>query len=475
VDSISNQKLLPLRLKIIIIDKQMKKIFILLQLSMATFGATAQKAIADRIAANVGDEYVLLSDVEEAFASAKDQKTELPAQYRCMVLDNIMMQKLLTNQARLDSIPLKDEEVETQLNARIEQILRYMNGNLQQFVEYYGITPDEMKNTMREDMRGQMLAERMRGKVLSDVTVTPSEVKRFFAKIPKDSLPYFNQEVEVAEIVFKPKPNAVEKASTFKRMQEIRQKIVDGTAKFEDLAKKHSADPGSGREGGDLGFAKRGTYVPEFEAAAYKLEEKEISPVTETEFGYHIIQMLERRGNNIHVRHILLKPEITYDDMKLARKTLDSVRLRVMSDSMRFSEAVKRFGDKGTQSYHNDGRLTNHTSGTTNFETRELDPAIYFAIDTMKTIGGITEPIEFTMVQGEKAFRVVKLLSRTSPHKANLEQDYNKIQLATVEQKKNEYLIKWISDKINSTYVTFDKTYQHCPNLSKWQAKKARP
>ncbi|MEY4934358.1 MAG: hypothetical protein RIS64_717 [Bacteroidota bacterium] len=453
----------------------MKKVFILLQLTMATFGANAQKAIADRIAANVGDEYVLLSDVEEAFASAKDQKTDLPTQYRCMVLDNIMMQKLLTNQARLDSLPIKDEEVETQLTARIEQILRYMNGNLQQFIEYYGITPDEMKNTMRDDMRGQMLAERMRGKVLSDVTVTPSEVKRFFAKIPKDSLPYFNQEVEVAEIVFKPKPNAAEKANTFKRMQEIRQKIMDGTAKFEDLAKKFSADPGSGREGGDLGFAKRGTYVPEFEAAAYKLEEKEISAITETEFGYHLIQMLERRGNNIHVRHILLKPEITSDDMKAARRTLDSIRLRVTNDSMRFSEAVKRFGDKGTQSYHNDGRLTNHSNGTTTFETRELDPAIYFAIDTMKRVNGLTEPIEFTTVQGEKAFRVVKLLSRTSPHKANLEQDYNKIQLATVEQKKNEYLMKWIADKINSTYVTFDKSYQTCPNMAKWQARKARP
>ncbi len=464
-----------MHLKIIIIDKQMKKFFIVFQLSIASLGAFAQKAIADRITANVGDEYVLLSDVEEAFASAKDQKTELPAQYRCMVLDNIMMQKLLTNQARLDSLPLKEEDVETQLTARIEQILRYMNGNVQQFMEYYGMTPDDMKNTMREDMRGQMLAERMRGKVLSDISVTPSEVKRFFAKIPKDSLPYFNQEVEVAEIVFKPKPNAAEKAATYKRMLEIRQRIVSGTDKFEDLAKKYSADPGSGREGGDLGFAKRGTYVPAFEAAAYKLEEKEISAVTETEFGYHIIQMLERRGNNIHVRHILLKPEITYDDMKLARNKLDSIRLHVMNDSMRFSEAVKQFGDKGTQSYHNDGRLTNHSTGTTTFETRELDPAIYFAIDTMKRIGGLTEPIEFTMVQGEKAFRVVKLLSRTSPHKANLEQDYNKIQLATIEQKKNEHLLKWITQKINSTYVTFDKTYNDCPNMSKWVAKKARP
>jgi peptidyl-prolyl cis-trans isomerase SurA len=142
---------------------------------------------------------------------------------------------------------------------------------------------------------------------------------------------------------------------------------------------------------------------------------------------------------------------------------------------MRFSEAVKRFGDKGTQSFHNDGRLTNHSNGTTTFETRELDPAIYFAIDTMKTINGITAPIEFTTVQGEKAFRLVKLLSRTSPHKANLEQDYNKIQLATLEQKKNEYLIKWIAEKINSTYVTFDRTYEHCPNMAKWQARKARP
>jgi peptidyl-prolyl cis-trans isomerase SurA len=429
-----------------------------------------QKELMDKVIAKIGDEYILLSEVEEQYAAAKDQKAAIPEDYRCMVLDQIMVNKLILNQAKIDSVLAKDEEVETQLNARFDKILDYMGGKVDQFIEYYGQTPDAMKGQMREDMRDQLIVDKMKQQILVDVTVTPSEVREFFKKIPKDSLPYFNQEVEIAEIVFKTKANDVEKNKAKTQLAGLREQIVSGKTPFEDLAKKYSQDPGSGREGGDLGWAKRGKFVPEFEAQAFKLDEGQISQVFESEFGYHILQLIERRGNTIHCRHILIKPEITDEDLVKAKTTLDSVRRLIMKDSMSFSYAVKQFGDKGTQSFHNDGRMTNPASGNNTFETRDLDPDTYFSIDSMK-VSSITAPLEVIQPSGEKYYRLVKLISKSSPHKANLLQDYNKIQSATIEQKKNESLIKWIEEKSKNTFIKVDAMYRNCPNLEKWGKK----
>ncbi len=429
-----------------------------------------QKELMDKVIAKVGDEYILLSEVEEQYAAAKDQKAAVPEDYRCMVLDQIMVNKLILNQAKIDSVLAKDEDVETQLNARFDKILDYMGGKVDQFIEYYGQTPDAMKDQMRDDMRDQLIVDKMKQQILADVTVTPSEVREFFKKIPKDSLPYFNQEVEIAEIVFKTKANDTEKNKAKTQLAGLREDIVSGKTPFEDLAKKYSQDPGSGREGGDLGWAKRGKFVPEFEAQAFKLDEGQISQVFESEFGFHILQLIERRGNTIHCRHILIKPEITDEDLAKAKTTLDSVRRLILKDSMSFSYAVKQFGDKGTQSFHNDGRMTNPASGNNTFETRDLDPDTYFSIDSMK-VGGITAPLEVIQPSGEKYYRLVKLISKSSPHKANLLQDYNKIQSATIEQKKNESLIKWIEQKSKSTFIKVDGMYNSCPNLEKWGKK----
>jgi peptidyl-prolyl cis-trans isomerase SurA len=450
----------------------MKKIIsIAICLTFLIVNAFSQKKeLMDKVIAKVGDEYILLSEVEEQYAAAKDQKAAVPEDYRCMVLDQIMVNKLILNQAKIDSVLAKDEDVETQLNARFDKILDYMGGKVDQFIEYYGQTPDAMKDQMRDDMRDQLIVEKMKQQILADVTVTPSEVREFFKKIPKDSLPYFNQEVEIAEIVFKTKANDVEKNKAKTQLAVFREDIVSGKTPFEDLAKKYSQDPGSGREGGDLGWAKRGKFVPEFEAQAFKLDEGQISQVFESEFGFHILQLIERRGNTIHCRHILIKPEITDEDLAKAKTTLDSVRRLILKDSMSFSYAVKQFGDKGTQSFHNDGRMTNPASGNNTFETRDLDPDTYFSIDSMK-VGGITAPLEVIQPSGEKYYRLVKLISKSSPHKANLLQDYNKIQSATIEQKKNESLIKWIEQKSKSTFIKVDGMYNSCPNLEKWGKK----
>lgn len=427
----------------------------------------AQRAVIDKVVAMVGGEVVLLSEVEEQYSQLKAQSPNVPQEVRCDIIDQIMVAKLLVNQAKLDSILVGEEEIEEQLNARIDRILTYMNGDLEQFEAYYGQTVTQVKEQFRDDLESQLLAERMRGQVLAGVTVTPSEVKQFFREIPTDSLPYFSSEVEVGEIVYAPPVNDVEKQKSITKLEEIREQIVTGATTFEEMAQKFS-DDGSARIGGDLGWAKRGKFVPEFEAAAYQLELNEISPVIETEFGFHLIQLLGRRGNTIHVRHILVRPTITDDDLEKARRHLDSVRMLIVKDSINFSLAVKRFGNEDVQSFTNDGRMLNPATGNTFYEVADLDPDIYFAIDTMN-LNQVTAAFSFKGPTNETLYRIIQLQSRTEPHRANLQQDYNRIQEATKQSKQNDHLSTWIEEKLAATYLYIDDRYNTCENLDKWR------
>ncbi len=451
----------------------MRNLLIALLLCFVVGFAAAQKQVIDKVVATIGSEYVLLSELEAQFAMMEDERGVLPPEARCAILDQLLGGRLLLNQSKLDSIVVEDGEIEDQLNARIERILSYMNNDVSQFEAYYGQTVNEVKESFREDLRNQVLVERMRAQIISEVTVTPSEVKAFFASIPQDSLPYFSSEVEIGEIVYKAQVNKEERQKSIALLENIRQRIVEGGEDFAELAQKFS-DDGSARGGGDLGWAKRGKFVPEFEAAAYKLEENEISNVVESQFGFHLIQLLERRGNSIHVRHILIKPEITAADIEKARVRLDSVRHLIDTDSITFSLAVKQYSDEDVQSYNNDGRMVNPLTGNTFFEIGDLEPDIYFTIDTMQ-IGDLSAPFEFAGPTGEPMLRIVQLQSRTKPHQASLEQDYSKIQKAAIESKKNEYIADWVETRIKSTFVNIDGMYDGCPNLAKWERKDIRP
>ncbi|MFK8162908.1 MAG: peptidylprolyl isomerase [Lewinella sp.] len=439
----------------------------LLLLLTVSLGLSAQSTVIDQVIARVGGEYILLSDLEEQFALAASQSNEaLPPEARCQMLDQLLVGKLLLNQSKLDSIEVSDSEVESQLNARIDRILSYMQGSIEQFEDYYGQSITATKEQFREDLREQIATDRIRGTVVRGVKVTPAEVKDFFANIPADSLPYFNAEVEVGEIVAQPTANETTRAATVEKLKEIRADIEAGTLSFEEAAMKFSAD-GSGKGGGDLGWTKRGKFVPEFEAAAYNLEPGQMSDIVRSEFGYHLIKLQERRGNTIRVSHILLSPEITDEDKEESRVFLDSIGNLVQIDTINFSYAVKRFGFDKVQSYNNDGRMTNPASGNTFFEIGDLDPDIYFTIDDME-IGDISEVMEYKGPRGEDMLRVVQLQSRSSPHKASLTQDYAKIQDATKNAKQQQYLSDWIEKTIGSTFVMVDKRYHPCPSVQNW-------
>ncbi len=423
-----------------------------------------ERLLIDKIVATVGGEVILLSEVQEQIAYARQQNPKIGADYGCFVLQNLLLQKLLVHQAKIDSIIVKDEEVENQLDARIERLRAYFNQDDKAIEEYYGQTVAQIKDQMRNDMRDQMLAERMQQEITKKVTITPAEVNRFFHEIPTDSLPFFNAEVEIRELVYKPPVNDVEKARARAQAEQLRQRIVDKGESFAELAKKYSDDPGSGAQGGDLGWQKRGVFVPDFEAAVYKLDPGQISPVVETEFGFHIIQLLERRGNLIHARHILIKPEITEEDLQKAVAKLDSIRNLIVEGQLTFSEAVKIYGDKNTASYNNDGRVANPRTGNTFFEVGDLDTNIFFAIDDLK-VGDVSKPTPFRAPDGSRYYRLILLESRSKPHKADLRQDYNKIQAAALEQKKSEYLEQWMLQRLRKTHIAIDPLFHPCPNL----------
>ncbi len=440
--------------------------FIVLFLSAITFGLKAQKLV-DKVVAQVGSEYILLSDVEKQFSYLQESSGSISDEERCSILEGLMAQKIMVDQAKLDSIVVLDAEVEQQLDFRIESILRQMNGDTEFFEEYYGQTVPEVKEWMRINMKEMLLAERMRGSLFEGITITPSETRAFFENIPTDSLPYFNAEVEVAEIVLVPQVNEVEKSKAYESSMAVYKELMENNGDFAALAKKFSDDPGSKRLGGDLGWQTRGTFVPEFDAIAYTLKKDEISEPFESPFGYHIVQLLDRRGNTVHTRHILFKPELTFDDIQKTKEKLEAIKEEVLVDSISFQKAIKKYSSKDEESFNNNGRLTNPVNGTTFFETADLPPDIYFAIEGID-VEGLTEVIEYTTPRGETQFRIIKLLSRTRPHKANLKQDYAKIQFYAKENKKNEYFGKWVQEKAAKKYVQLDERFASCPNLMTW-------
>lgn len=428
---------------------------------MINSSIVGQEKLVDKVVAKVGSEYILLSEIEEEFSYAKSKDPSLSDDIKCVILDNVIAQKLVVYHAKIDSVEITDEEVEVQLDYRFESILRQMNGDESFFEDYYGATISEMKNRFRDDQRHKILAEKMQYKLMSSIEITPKEVEKFFNTVPKDSLPYFKSEMEISEIIVTPKVNAIERQKALDKITMLREKVVSGTATFETIASQHSQDPGSALRQGDLGYAKRGVYVPEFEATVFSLAKDEISEIIETEFGFHFIQLIERRGNTVRARHVLIKPEITAADLELAKTKLDSVRNMILKDSLSFELAVKQNSLKALPSFSNNGRVKNDRTNNTFFAADDFDPDTYFAIFELKP-GQLSKPLEITLPDGKKGFRLIKLQSISKPHKANMTEDFDKISNFAKESKKNEYFMKWLQKKKSETFIYTDPMFKDC-------------
>jgi peptidyl-prolyl cis-trans isomerase SurA len=421
--------------------------------------------IIDKIIASIGSEFILYSEVQELYAYAKQQQPDYGPELQCNIIEQLISSKLLLNQARLDSIEVSDVEVEGEIDRRMDYILSQMNDSEEIFFNYYGKSPSEYRDELRGPLKEELTIQRIQGQLINTVQITPKEVIRFFKSIPKDSVPFLNAEVELAEIIYKPKVNPEEYKKSLDQITSLKKRIQEGED-FAELASVYSDDPGSARVGGDLGWQKRGTFVPEFEAEAFNLEPDELSDIVETEFGFHLIQLLDRRGNTIKTRHILVKPNITNEDIEKARNELDSIKSLIVNDSLKFEIAVKRYSDKNEFSFNNAGRMRNPKTGDTFFETSELPHQVYFAIENLE-VGQVSEPIEF-QERGETKFKLVQVQSQTKPHLASLTEDYNRIQTFAKESKKNEYFNNWMEEKLGETYIEIDPDFNSCLNLQQY-------
>lgn len=426
----------------------------------------AQNQLIDQVVAVVGDKMVLASDIEIQALQAKSQGYSA-ADLHCQIMEQLLLEKMFLYWAEVDSVAIDDGEIDLEIDNRLNYFLQMFGGDVAKMEEYYGKTMLEMKDQFRTELRDQMLARKMQQQIISDVKVTPSEVKSYFQSIPRDSLPYLDAEVELAEIIIKPKLSREQKEIVRQQLLSLKKRI-EGGEDFEKLAKGVSQDPGSGAKGGDLGWTKRGAFVPEFEGAAYKLKPGELSDPVESAFGFHLIQLLERRGEEIHARHILLIPDISYTEAEQAKKHLDSIRTLILRDTISFRKAVDKFTEDDL-SKKRGGLIMNQQRGTTTFSIKELDPTLYFTIDTLEA-GEVSFPSEFLQTDGRKAFRIVQVISRTKPHVANLKDDYTKIQDVVEARKKQDLLQDWFGRRINRTYVMLKDQYKGgCENMERWE------
>jgi peptidyl-prolyl cis-trans isomerase SurA len=427
-----------------------------------------ERILLDKIIARVGAENILLSDVEEQLAYEKKNNPSVQGLDKCNIIAGLIDQKLIIHQAKLDSIEVSEEQIETELTLRFERILAQMNGDEEFFKEYYGASITEMKERYKEDQKQQMLARQMQQTLMQKVKITPVEVKEFYNNIPVDSLPFLNSEVELSELVLKPSVNQENRLKSLSLIEELHKRIVSGGESLEDLAKQYSVDVESAKRGGDLGFASRGTFVPEFESTAFSLKKNEVSEVIETEFGFHILKLEDRRGNLIRIKHILVTPDITEEDNTLAKQKLDSIRSMIISDSITFLTALKRYGEKSYPSFNNGGKMRNPSSGNSFFEIKDLDYDTYFAIENLE-VNGISEVLEFEGLRGEKLYRILQVNSKTRPHRMSIETDYDKIVNYAKENKKVSYFNEWMTKIRDNITVRVDPIFAKCETIQSFK------
>lgn len=433
--------------------------------------AQVTSGTADKIIAVIGkNRIILLSQLEQEAAQASSTYGVLDDSMKCHLLSQLMMRKVLAEQAERDSLLVSDAELEGMLENRIRYFISRF-GTKEEMERQIGKTTYQLKEENREIFRENSMADKMQQKLLANVKITPAEVSEFFNQQNKDSLPYYPAAVEVGQIVINPTPSAEVDKLAKDNLENIRNQIVSGEQNFETMAGLYSMDPGSRDVGGRInGVTRNGDLVQEFITNAFRLQKPgDVSPVFKTQFGYHIMQLINRKGEEADVRHILIIPERTSADYKAAMLTLDSARAALISGKITFAEAVAKYStDEGNKM--TGGILTNRTTGASQLPIDELDPQMVLLLDSMQ-IGTYSQPQMFNGAgrQGnEKAARIVFLKSRSEPHRANLRDDYSEIQRVALEQKKAVKMEIWLKDHLSSYYIKVDKDYQDCEALRSW-------
>ena len=438
------------------------RIYILIAFMLFSIQSFAQKEI-DGVRAIIGNEIILTSDIETQYQQYLAQGYTNRGEIKCRIIEDLLYQNLLLNQAKIDSLEISEQEIDSELEKRIRYFIGQV-GSKEKLEKFYGKSIIEIKSEFRDLINDQLRSQRMQGSITAGVKVTPSEVKIYFNSLPKDSLPMIEAEVEISQIVIKPEISNQEKDRIKNKLLSFKERITNGED-FKVLATLYSDDPGSAKNGGELGFVGRGDLVPAFEAAAYKLKGDEISKIIKSEFGYHIIQLIERRGEQINVRHILLKPKVSSTQLMETKGQIEKVAKQISNGEITFEKAALDFSDD--ESKNNEGLFINPNSGSSMFIMKDLDPAIYFVIEKMAK-GEISAPIIMQSEDGQKAYRIVKLRKKTIAHTANLIEDYDKIRNVALQEKKQKTINKWLEEKIAKTYIKLEAELRDCTFNNKW-------
>lgn len=426
-------------------------------------GLMAQSRLVDRVITTVGSSIILQSDLEMRYAQHLTEGQKPDEKIKCYLLQQLITEKLLAQQATIDSIEVSESEIDDNLNGRMQMMVRQAGGK-ERLEEFLNRSLLQYKEEMRPSIGEVLKAQKMQRSIISTINVTPQEVKRYFESLNQDSVPYFNTEIEVGELVINPVLTKEEKDQFKQKAEGYRKQIVDGSD-FATIARFYSED-GSAPYGGELGFATRDNYVKEFSAMAFRLKEGEISPVFETMYGFHFLQVLQRRGEEVNVRHILIKSKPTNASLDRAKAKIDSIYDRVVAGKIGFHTAASLYSDNDETKYTG-GMLANEEDRTSLIPVDRLDKETFTAVDPLE-VGQYSKSFISKDRTGNPVYKFMYLKSRIAPHKANLNQDFAKIQEAAKQDKVNRKLSEWFEQRKDNTFIDINEDFMACDELKLW-------
>ena len=423
-----------------------------------------ESSVVDEVIWVIGDEPILKSDVEVMRLQSEAEGVKYPGNPDCTIPEQIAIQKLFKHQAEIDSIEVTESEIAQDIEMQIDFWIQAA-GSREKLEEWKGQTVTQMRQSMHDDFKDRRLIQRMREKLVEDVSVTPADVRNYFKGLPEDSLPFVPTEVEVQLITLSPRIPAEEINRVKNQLRDYTDRVTKGETSFAALARLYSEDPGSARQGGELGYVGRGTLDPAFATVAFNLtDSKKISKIVETEFGYHIIQLIDKRGDKINCRHILLKPRVDSESLEKATLRLDSIANDIRDGKFSFDEAATFISDdKDTRRNHGLMAYTNNETmtRTSKFRMQDLPTEIARVVDTLK-VGQVSDAFQMINTKGKTVCAIVKLKSRVEAHRATITEDFQVMKNVVLDKRRDEFLKDWVKNKLRSTYVRMNDRYKDC-------------
>ena len=440
------------------------KVYALLLMLFAAVSVYGQDNVIDEGVWVVGDEAILKSDVESERLNAQYEGRKFDGDPYCIIPEQLAVQKLFLHQAAIDSIEVSEQEVIGQVDRRTNWLIEQVGGSKEKLEEYYNKTSTQIREMLRENIRDGLTVQKMQQHIVGEIKITPAEVRRYFKDLPQDSIPFVPTQVEVQIVTLEPKIPLEEVERVKKTLRDYTDGINSGKMSFATYARFYSEDPGTARRGGELGFMGKGELVPEYANVAFNLQDpNKVSKIVETEFGFHIIQLIEKRGDRINTRHILLKPKVEEKDLEAALVRLDSIADDIRNQKFTFDDAATYISqDKDTKNNH--GLMANKNTGTARFEMQDLaqvSQEVAKMVENMN-VGEISRA--FTMIndKGKEVCAIVKLKSRINGHKATISEDYQRLKAIVMEKRSEDKLEKWIKEKQKHTYVRINEKWQKC-------------